>query len=131
MLRRYPLADIDTIVDSRASGRYVVGVAWNGDALRARQKRPSLCYAHPREGSLVWTDVLVVPNRADALKFLSFMMRPEIAALESNFNGYANMIRGAEQFIDKAMVEAPEIIAPIGSGQDFFTYCDNTAEKPP
>jgi spermidine/putrescine transport system substrate-binding protein len=133
MLRRYPLADIDTIVDSLASGHYAVGVAWNGDALHARQKRPSLRYAHPREGLLVWTDVVVVPkgapNRADALKFLSYMMRPEIAAMESNFNGYANMIRGAEHYMQKSMVEAPEIIAPITTAQDMFTYCDNIAEN--
>lgn len=132
MLRRYPLADIDTVIDSLVSGRYAVGVAWNGDALKARQKRPSLRYAYPREGSLVWTDVLVVPkgvpNRADALKFMSFMMRPDVAALESNYNGYANMVRGAEPHMDKALVDAPEIVTPISSSLDFFTYCDNTAE---
>ncbi|MGE5477552.1 MAG: extracellular solute-binding protein, partial [Bacteroidales bacterium] len=44
MLRRYPLADIDTVVDLLASGRFAVGVSWNGDALKARQKRPSLRY---------------------------------------------------------------------------------------
>jgi spermidine/putrescine transport system substrate-binding protein len=133
MLRRYPLADIDTVIDNLASGRYVVGVAWNGDALKARRKLPSLRYAYPREGSLVWTDVLVVPkgapNRADALKFMAFMMRPEIAAMESNYNGYANMIRGSEPFMDAGLVAAPEIITPIASSLDFFTYCDNTAES--
>ena len=132
MLRRYPLADIDTSVDLLASGRYVLGVAWNGDALKARQKRASLRYAYPREGSLVWTDVLVVPkgapNRADALKFLSFMMRPEIAAMESNYNGYANMVRGSEQYMSKPLLEAPEIVAPIASSLEFFTYCENLAE---
>lgn len=132
MLRRYPLADIDTIVDHLASGKYVVGVAWNGDALKAREKLPSLRYAYPREGSLVWTDVLVVPkgapNRSDAVKFLSFMMRPDVAAMESNYNGYANMVRGSEQYLKRNLVSAPEIITPITSALDFFTYCDNTAE---
>lgn len=132
MLRRYPLATIDSVIDQLASGRFVVGVAWNGDALKARRKRPSLRYSYPREGSLVWTDVLVVPkgapNRADALKFMSFMMRPEIAAMETSYNGYANMIHGSEHFLDRALVEAPEIISPISSALDFFTYCDNSAE---
>lgn len=132
MLRRYPLADIDTVIDSLASGHYALGVAWNGDALKARQKRPSLRYSYPREGSLVWTDVLAVPkgapNRADALKFMSFMMRPEIAAMESDYNGYANMVRGSETYMDRQLVEAPEIVTPITSSLDFFTYCDNAAE---
>lgn len=133
MLRRYPIATIDTIVDELASGQYALGVAWNGDALKARQKRPSLRYAYPREGSLVWTDVLVVPkgapNRGDALRFLSFMMRPEIAALESNYNGYANMVRGSEQHMDAELASAPEIVTPLSSSLDFFTYCDNAAES--
>jgi spermidine/putrescine transport system substrate-binding protein len=133
MLRRHPLADIDTIVEHLADGRYALGVAWNGDALKARLKRPSLKYAHPREGSLVWTDVLAVPkgapNRTDALKFLSFMMRPEIAGMESNHNMYATMIRGVDKYLDKRLLNAPEIIAPISSAMEFFTYCDNTAES--
>jgi len=133
MLRRYPLADIDTAVDSLSSGQYVLGVAWNGDALRARAKLPSLRYAYPREGSLVWTDVLAVPkgapNRADALKFMSFMMRPDVAAMESNYNGYANMVRGSEAHMNRNLVSAPEIISPLASSLDFFTYCDNAAES--
>ena len=133
MLQRYPLADIDSIVDSLVSGKYALGVAWNGDALKARLRRPSLKYAHPQEGSLVWTDVMVVPkgaaNRTDALKFLSFMMRPEIAALESNYNYYATVIRGIEPHLDKALLNAPEIVAPLSSSQDFFTYCENVAES--
>lgn len=133
MLKTHPLADIDTIIDTLADPRYAIGVAWNGDALKARQRRPGLRYAYPREGSLVWTDVLAVPkgapNKADALKFMSFMMRPEIAAEETNYNGYANMIRGSEAHMDPELVNSREIIAPIASTLDFFTYCDNTAER--
>lgn len=132
MLRQYPLNDIDNVLGRLADPAVVVGVAWNGDALRARQKRPSLRYARPREGSLVWTDVLVVPkdapNKVDALRFLSFMMRPEIAALQSGYNGYANMIRGSERHLGATLVTAPEIVAPVTSRPDFFTYCQNAAE---
>ena len=132
MLQRYPMADIDTVVEAMASGHYALGVSWNGDAFRARGKRPSLHYAYPREGSLVWTDVLVVPkgaaNRADALKFMAFMMRPDVAAMESNYNGYANMVRGSEQYMNKPLIEAPEIVAPLSSSLDFFTFCSNAAE---
>lgn len=132
MMRRYPLADIDTIVEALADGRYVLGVAWNGDALKARLKRPSLKFAHPREGSLVWTDVMVVPkgapNRSDALKFLSYMMRPDVAGMESNYNLYATVIKGVDRYLDRHMLNAPEIVAPISSTLDFFTFCDNNAE---
>lgn len=133
MLKRYEVPTIDTIVEALTDPKVVLGVAWNGDALRARQQRPSLRYAYPREGNLVWSDVMAVPkgapNKSDAIKFLSFMMKPENAALQSSYTGYANMIRGSEKLMDRKLTSAPEIITPISSSMGFFTYCDNAAEK--
>lgn len=133
LLRRVPVVSSDQIVAAMTEGKYALATMWNGDALQARKKRPSLRYANPVEGALVWSDVLAVPkgapNRANALAFLSFMMRPEIAALESNYNGYANMIRGAEAFMDPVLLNAPEIITPPSSALDFFTECGNGAES--
>ena len=133
MLRRVPVVPSDRIVADMIAGKYALAVMWNGDALQARKGRPSLRYANPAEGALVWTDVLAVPkgapSRANALAFLSFMMRPEIAAQESNHNGYANMIRGAEAFMDPSLLNAPEIITPPSSALDFFAHCGNGAEN--
>lgn len=132
ILRRVPVVGPDRIVRDMIEGRYALAVMWNGDALLARKGRPSLRYANPVEGSLVWSDVIAVakgaPNRANALAFLSFMMRPEIAAQQSNYNGFANMIRGAEAFMDPSLLNAPEIITPPSSALDFFTHCGNGAE---
>lgn len=132
LLKRAAVVPSDRIVGDMIAGRYALAVMWNGDVLKARKARPSLRYANPVEGALVWTDVMAVPkgapNRANALAFLSFMMRPEIAAMESNYNGYANMIRGAEAFMDTSLLNAPEIITPPSSALDFFTYCGNGAE---
>jgi len=133
LLRRVPVVSSDKIIQAMAEGKYALATMWNGDALQARKQRPSLRYANPVEGALVWSDVLAVPkgapNRANALAFLSFMMRPEIAAIESNHNGYANMIRGAEAFMDPVLLNAPEIITPPSSALDFFTQCGNGAES--
>ncbi|AVM74573.1 ABC transporter substrate-binding protein [Magnetospirillum gryphiswaldense] len=132
ILRRVAVVGSDRIVQDMIDGRYALAVMWNGDALMARKRRPSLRYANPVEGSLVWSDVIAVakgaPNRAGGQAFLSFMMRPEIAAQQSNFNGYANMIRGAEAFMDPGLLNAPEIITPPSSALDFFTHCGNGAE---
>lgn len=133
MLQRYAVPTIDGIVEAMVDTNNVLVVAWNGDALKARLKRPTLRYAYPREGNLVWSDVMSVPkgapNKADALRFLSFMMKPENAAAESNYNGYANMIRGSEAHMDKVLVTAPEIITPISSSSSFYSYCENSSER--
>lgn len=133
LLRRVPVVRSDQLAKDLRVGRYGLAVSWNGSAFLARKSRPSLRYANPVEGALVWTDVLAVPKTApdkgNAQAFLSFMMRPEIAAAESNYNGYANMIRGAEDFMDPELLNAPEIITPPSSALDFFSYCGNGAES--
>jgi len=121
------------VVDGLASADVVLGVAWNGDAMRAREKRPSLAYAYPREGNLVWTDVIAVPrdppNRANALKFVAFMLKPENAALQSNFNGYANMIRGSEAAMRPQVLAAPEMVAPWPAKVGFHVACGGAVER--
>ncbi|TAN59837.1 MAG: extracellular solute-binding protein [Magnetospirillum sp.] len=123
----------DLAVNALASVDVALAVTWNGDAMRAREARPSLAYAYPREGNLVWTDVVALPrnppNRANALKFLTFMLRPENAALQSNFNGYANMIRGSEAFMRPQVLSAPELVAPWPAKVGFFVSCDGEAQR--
>lgn len=124
---RSRLVPAEQVVNALSDPDIVLGVAWNGDAMRARQNRPSLAYAYPREGNLIWTDVVVVPrdppNRANAVKFLTFMLRPENAALESSFNGYANMIRGSEGFLAPNVLAAPELVAPWPAKVGFHPSC--------
>ena len=128
--RLFPAAQA---VSALADPSVALGVAWNGDAMRAREKRPNLAYAYPREGNLVWTDVVVVPrsppNRANANKFLAFMLKPENAALESNFNGYANMIRGSEAFVAPSVLGAPELVAPWPAKVGFYPSCAGPAQR--
>lgn len=128
-LRPELIADISTVIDRLAHGPAAGGVAWNGDALRARELRPGLRYAYPREGVILWSDALVIPkgapNRTAALAFLRFMLRPENAALQSNFTRYANAVRGSEAFLDQAIVTAPEVTVPASARIDFLQFCDS------
>lgn len=124
---RLVVSDGNDPVEHLVASDAVVHMAWNGDAMMARQKRPSLRYAFPREGVTVWSDVMVVPvgapNRANALAFLSFALRPENAALQSNYSGYANAVRGSDAHLDPAMKAAPEIIVPSSAKLEFLQAC--------
>lgn len=110
-----------------------LAVARSGDAMRARESRPGLAYAYPREGNLVWTDVIALPrnppNRANALKFLTFMLKPENAALQSNFNGSANMIRGSEGHMLPQVLAAPEMVAPWPAKVGFLVSCSAATQR--
>lgn len=133
LVAKAKMASPNRLVASLQAPDTVLGVSWNGDAMRARDGRPALAYAYPAEGNLVWTDVAAVPrnppNRSNALKFLAFLLRPENAALESNFNGYANVIRGSEAHMLPAVLAAPELVAPWPGKVAFHATCRGAVQR--
>lgn len=124
------LFDADHPVEWLVNTKTAVAMAWNGDAMRARKKRPSLRYAYPREGVTVWTDTLVVAkgakHKAEALQFMAFMLRPENAAIQSNYTGYANAIHGSERLLSADLQTSPEIIIPPQAKLEFLQACDES-----
>ena len=126
-LSKDTIATISTAIDFFTSDRIVVGMAWNGDALRARQRKPSLRYAYPHEGVVVWMDLLVVPKGAAHIKeakaFIEFVLKPENIAIQSNFTHYANVIRGSDAFMIPELLKAPEVIVPSGIKLNFHQHC--------
>lgn len=84
--------------DSNPAAALINGDTWiaqidSGDLLRAQAMRPSLRYLVPEEGAAVWTDYLAIPDKARdpqlALRFIEFLLDPEIAALNANTLRYA------------------------------------------
>ena len=96
-----------------ASGEFCLVLGFSGDAhvaaLRSAEgtKPFKIEYRLPREGALVYIDVLAVPADApdpgDALTFIDFLMRPEIAAAAANDTGFATTNAAALKLV------APEI----------------------
>ncbi|EEE34986.1 spermidine/putrescine ABC transporter, spermidine/putrescine-binding protein [Rhodobacteraceae bacterium KLH11] len=104
------------VIERMISGDTAMHQIWNGDTMRARGDKPTLQYAYPKEGVIAWFDNLVVPtgaqNKDNAIKFIEFMLRPENAALQSNYSGFGNGISGNEEMMDPTLSSAPEIVAP-------------------
>ncbi|HDZ36689.1 MAG TPA: spermidine/putrescine ABC transporter substrate-binding protein PotD, partial [Marinobacter sp.] len=58
-----------------------------------KESLDSLAYVYPKEGVIVWMDSFVIPKNPEAAhKFISFVFRPEIAALISEDIGYATTV---------------------------------------
>ena len=63
----------------------------------------------PQEGTVLWFDMLAIPVDAphpeNALKFINFLMEPEIIAGVTNQVRYANANLSANEFVDKSVLE--------------------------
>jgi len=89
----------DVIVGEEAA----IAVVWSGDAVSMIRENPDLEYVMPEEGTNLWFDAMVVPNNAknkeDAQKFINFMTRPDIAALNADYIGYSSPIPEAVELL--------------------------------
>ncbi|WP_129775555.1 polyamine ABC transporter substrate-binding protein [Peristeroidobacter soli] len=87
-------------IDDLANGDLCIAVGWSGDILQARDRAAEagqgvkIAYSIPKEGTIVWFDMLAIPADAkhpkNAHAFINYLMDPQVAANNSNFVNYAN-----------------------------------------
>jgi putrescine transport system substrate-binding protein len=87
-------------IDDLANGELCVSVGWSGDILQARDRaeeagqKVNVAYSIPKEGTIVWFDMLAIPADArhpkNAHAFINYLMDPQVSANNSNFVNYAN-----------------------------------------
>ena len=96
-----------------AGGDLCIAMGYSGDMQvatnRAKEagKSFTIDYHLPKEGNLVWFDTLAIPtdapNKAAALAFINFLMRPEIAAKAANELGFATANKAALPLVTEAI----------------------------
>ncbi|MEM7069479.1 MAG: extracellular solute-binding protein [Pseudomonadota bacterium] len=123
----------DTAKEVLVSGDVTVGMIYDGFGAKARAERPTLQYAFPTQGYVAWMDSVVLlkdaPNRANAIKFMDFLLEPENIAAVSNFARYNNGVKGAEAFVDKDLVTQPENNPHAEAGPSvFIEVCDEATQ---
>jgi putrescine transport system substrate-binding protein len=121
-------------INALANGDICLAVGYSGDMIQARNRAKEakngveISYVIPREGALMWFDSFAIPadakNVAEAHEFVNFMLRPEIAAMNTNFVSYASGNLAAKQFVDPAILKDPGIYPDDATFKRLFT---NTA----
>jgi putrescine transport system substrate-binding protein len=114
--------DSSRYIDMLANGDICLVMGWSGDIKQAHDraqeagKGVDLAYAIPREGAIANYDVLAIPadapHVANAHLFINFLLRPEIAARNSNLIKYANSVRPDLQPLDPAVRNDPGVYPP-------------------
>jgi putrescine transport system substrate-binding protein len=101
-------------LNALASGEICFVVGFSGDIKQAQKRAAEakggieINYVIPKEGAQMWFDNLSIPkdsrNAAEAHAFIDYLMRPEVAAKNTNFVGYANGNIASRPLIDPAVL---------------------------
>ncbi|MCL1935119.1 MAG: ABC transporter substrate-binding protein [Defluviitaleaceae bacterium] len=82
----------DTVMSMMVDGEAALALVYSGDASWSILSNPDLNYVIPEEGSNLWINSLVIPHNAPnpegAEKFINFLLRPDIAARNTDWVGY-------------------------------------------
>lgn len=109
------------------SGDVDASMMWNGNAYRVRLERPTMRFAYPKEGVEGFMDNVVVlkdaPNLENAKLFVNFMMDPQNAGMNSDYNKYDNGVVGSDKFMPADFAGAPEIKHPDGVVAEYVKPC--------
>ena len=106
-------------IDDLANGDICVAVGWSGDIVQASTRATEagqgtvVKYAIPKEGTIVWFDMLAIPADAkhpqNAHAFIDYLMDPQVAANNSNFVSYANGNAKSFALVNDAVKNDPNI----------------------
>jgi spermidine/putrescine transport system substrate-binding protein len=114
LLAGYNATNYPDLLDS---GQACIAEAWGGTTMaKVLDSNPHVHYVLPEEGGTLWTDTFAIandaPNLANAYKWLSFTLQPEIAALVSNDGGMATPNEAAMDDVKPEMLKNTAIYQP-------------------
>ena len=118
-------------LNALASGEICFVVGWSGDIKQAQKRAAEaknsveIGYAIPKEGAQMFFDNLAIPKDAahvaEAHAFMDFLLKPEVAAKNSNLVAYANGNLASQKLIDKAVLDDPRVYPDAATMSRLYT----------
>lgn len=109
-------------IDDLANGEICLALGWSGDVKQARDrareagKGIDIAYSIPKEGAIRNFDMLAIPADAphprNAHLFIDYLLRPDVAARNSNLVKYANGDSASLPLLDPGVRSDPGIYPP-------------------
>lgn len=94
------------------SGDIAACEAWSGDVIQAQFDDPNIKFVRPEEGLAIWSDNMLVPNRAthkaNAEEWMNYYYDPMVAAKLAAWVNYICPVEGAQEAmeqVDPSLVE--------------------------
>ena len=99
-IRRFTGNDYTTDL---ANGNLAIAVAYSGDMIQLKADNPELEFVIPEEGGVLWTDNMMIPQKAEHPYAAEVMMNhvydPEIAAQIAAYVNYVTPVQGAKEIL--------------------------------
>lgn len=126
-------------VEDLNKGDIVACEAWSGDVIAMQYDNPDIKWVQPEEGLSLWSDNMLVPNKAyhktNAEMLMNHYYDPEIAATLAAWVNYICPVEGAREAmekIDPSLVDAPLIFPDdelMSQTFSFMAIDDETAKQ--
>ena len=121
------------------SGNIAACEAWSGDVILTQFDNPNIKFVVPEEGLALWSDNMVVPNKAthktNAEKLMDYYYDPTVAATVSAWVNYICPVSGAREAmekVDRSLVDNPLIFpdeAMLAQTSSFMSLDETTARR--
>lgn len=102
--------------DLVSSGEACIVEAWSGNVIQAMAINPKVHYVLPSEGGTMWIDSYAIPkgspNPAAAYKFMSYLMKPEVAAKVTQLSKVASTNDKAKALLPAEITGSAAIYPP-------------------
>ncbi len=109
-------------INDLANGDLCVAWGYSGDIVQARNRAHEakngvdIAYTIPKEGAMIWVDMMAIPADAphpeNALRFIDYILRPDVAAKISDAISYANPNEAATTLVSSALSSDPNVYPP-------------------
>ncbi len=131
LIRQHPLVYaylVDQTRDIMKNGEAAIAVMFSGDAVDVLSENEELDYAVPKEGSNLWFDAMVIPEKAanpdNAEAFINFMLDPENAAQNAEYVWYSLPSSAAVELLSEELKDSEVAYPDLTTLPDLEVYRD-------
>jgi len=129
----------DEVKDKMIAGEAALAVVYSGDAITCmdpEEGNPDLAYAVPKEGTNLWFDAICIlagsEHKEEAMKFIDFMCRTDIAAMNRDFINYSTpqtevyeslpdeIKNDPVQYPTQDIIDRSEVFADLGESVSYY-----------
>jgi spermidine/putrescine transport system substrate-binding protein len=122
-LPRVKVFDSDSPKTALLNGDVDLGVVWSGEAALLFKENKKFVYVLPAEGAHEFVDLLAIPaqapHQAAALKFIDYVLRPDVSKLISDAFPYTNPNADARKLLSAEQLANPASYPPVGKLDTF------------